>query len=135
MTFVFVTSCDSKIMHCQITYSLAAFSSKLESNLNFALFHSGVHGGSADRGVHVRRHDAHPLVALHGPQPQGAHPQVHPRHATGEHEILATIIQCCHKIGLQRFRESESPGADCFPKRNQSLTPGLALQCKGGCMI
>ena len=44
---------------------------------------AGVHGGSSDRGVHVRRHDAHPLLALHGQEPQGAHPQVHPRHATG----------------------------------------------------
>ena len=39
------------------------------------------------------------------------------------------------RIGLQRFRESELPGVDSFPKRSRSLTPGSALRYKGGCVI
>ena len=44
----------------------------------------GVHGGSSDRGVQLRRPAAHPELALCHPQPQRTDPQISDRHAGGD---------------------------------------------------
>ena len=77
---------------------------------------SGVHGGSADRGVHLRRHDAHPLVALHSQEPQRAHPQVHPRHATGTRQCkqefrVAILSNLGSEISIRGLRNSNNKDA------------------------
>ena len=48
----------------------------------------GVHGGSSDRGVQLRRPAAHPELALCHPQPQRTDPQISDRHAGGDLSFL-----------------------------------------------
>lgn len=61
---------------------------------------AGLHRGPLDRGVHLRRHDAHPVVALRRPQPPGARAQVDTRHAGAGHDRDA--VQEHHQAGADQ---------------------------------
>ena len=65
----------------------------------------GVHGGSSDRGVQLRRPAAHPELAFCDPQPQRTDPQISDRHAGGDlsfrhHCFVGGIKGCFNIVGV-----------------------------------